>query len=161
MHSEQDFCCSGETSNGEVLVSELTRRDARAMVFHLLYAADSFDYQTSLESIADNFSRGFGFVIRPHDAVFQQAASIIEARDSLDEEIKPLLERWRFDRLGVCTRLIMRLAIWEFKNTETEPTIIINEAVELAKCFAELDAYKFVNGILDEWVKRQKPAEIA
>jgi N utilization substance protein B len=38
--------------------------------------------------------------------------------------------------------------------TDTSPTIIINEAVELAKCFAEKDAYKFVNGILDEALKK-------
>jgi len=31
--------------------------------------------------------------------------------------------------------------------------IVINEAIELAKCFSEDDAYKFVNGILDELVK--------
>ena len=32
--------------------------------------------------------------------------------------------------------------------------VAINEAIELAKCFAEKDAYKFVNGILDEAVKK-------
>jgi transcription termination factor NusB len=34
--------------------------------------------------------------------------------------------------------------------TKTPHRIIINEAIELAKAFAEKDAYKFVNGLLDK-----------
>jgi transcription antitermination protein NusB len=49
-------------------------------------------------------------------------------------------------------------AVWEFKNTETDARIIINEAIELAKCFAEEDAYRFVNGILDP-VSKEFPRE--
>ena len=72
----------------------------------------------------------------------------------LDEECKPLLSNWRFERLGMCTKLILRYALWELQTTDTNPTIVINEAIELAKCFAEKDAYKFVNGILDEALKK-------
>ena len=45
--------------------------------------------------------------------------------------------------------------MWELTNTEMHPTIVINEAVELAKCFSEKDAYRFVNGILDEFIKKK------
>ena len=145
----------GEYSEAEIFCSQLSLRDARTLIFHLLYAMDSFDYQVSLESIADNFGRGFGFTITREDVIFTHAAAIINNRDLLDATIKPLLDNWRFERLGVCTRLIIRLGLWEFMNTDTDRIIIINEAVELAKCFAELDAYKFVNGVLDEWVKRE------
>ena len=79
---------------------------------------------------------------------------MIENRQMLDDAIKPLLHNWRFDRIGVCTKLILRLALWELHNTQTSANIVLNEAIELAKCFAERDAYKFVNGILDEAVKK-------
>ncbi len=158
MRPDESFNCSGECSNeNEVSAGELNKRDTRALVFHLLYAMDSFDYTISLESVADNFNRGFNYTIKTTDQVFLEAQAIIADREKLDTEIKPLLDNWRYERLGVCTRLIMRLALWEFTNTDTQPTIIINEAIELAKCFAELDAYKFINGVLDEWVKRNKP----
>ena len=39
-------------------------------------------------------------------------------------------------------------------HTATPHRIIINEAIELAKCFSEKDAYKFINGILDEAVRK-------
>jgi len=136
------------------LYADLSRREKRSLIFHLLYAAEAFDYQSSLESIVDNFNRGFGLDIPFESDVFADAQAIIENRDNLDEECKPLLSNWRFERIGMCTKLILRYALWELQSTDTNPTIIINEAVELAKCFAEKDAYKFVNGILDEALKK-------
>lgn len=136
------------------LYADLSRREKRSLIFHLLYAAEAFDYQSSLESIVDNFNRGFGLDIPFESDVFADAQAIIENRDSLDEECKPLLSNWRFERLGMCTKLILRYALWELQTTDTNPTIVINEAIELAKCFAEKDAYKFVNGILDEALKK-------
>jgi len=42
-------------------------------------------------------------------------------------------------------------------QTDEPHNIIINEAIELAKCFSEDYAYKFINGILDEAVKVIRP----
>lgn len=144
----------------EVSCSELSQRDARSLIFHVLYAMEAWDYDVSLESIVDNLSRGFNITIDPQGNIFKKIAAIIDERTELDQEVKPLLSNWRIERLGWSTLLILRLALWELKHTTLPPSIVINEAVELAKCFAEIDAYKFVNGILDEWVKRHRPAEI-
>ena len=37
-----------------------------------------------------------------------------------------------------------------------DPRIVINEAVELAKEFAEKDSYKFVNGVLDRMISKDE-----
>lgn len=134
--------------------SDLSRRDVRSLIFHLLYAMESHEYQTSLEAIAEDFNRGYNLAITPESEVFRTAQSIIDQRNELDNIYKPLLINWRFDRIGVCTKLVLRFAIWELLNTDTPTNIILNEAIELAKCFSEKDAYKFVNGILDKVVKK-------
>lgn len=134
--------------------NDLSRREVRSLILHLLYAMDSFEYDSSLEAIVDNFNRGFELAIPQDSEVFKVSQTIINLRDSLDDMIKPLLHNWRFDRIGVCTKLILRLALWELHNTQTSASIVMNEAIELAKCFAERDAYKFINGILDEAVKK-------
>lgn len=139
--------------DGIVQCDALSPRDQRAAIFHLLYSIDSLAYEVSLEAIVDNMSRGFQCVVAVDGPLFEKARSIIEQREELDTEIKPLLHNWRFDRLGTCTRLILRIAIWEFLNSDLDPSVIINEAVELAKCFAEADAHKFINGLLDEWAR--------
>lgn len=140
----------------ELSYNDLSRRDVRSLIFHLLYAMEGFDYQTSLESIVENFNHGFDLQIPFDSEVFRTVEAVITQRDALDEIIKPLLANWRFERVGVCTRLILRFAVWELEQTSTPPTIVINEAIELAKCFAEKDAYKFVNGILDKMVKAKE-----
>jgi N utilization substance protein B len=152
--SAQDL--SDTQEQPEVTYNDLSRRDVRSLVFHLLYAMEGFDYQSSLESIVENFNHGFDLQIPFDSEVFKTADAVISQRDKLDEIIKPLLANWRFERIGVCTKLILRFAVWELENTQTPSTIVINEAIELAKCFAEKDAFKFVNGILDKLVKAKE-----
>lgn len=150
---EDDMQGPSLPEDGIVQCDTLSPRDQRAAIFHLLYAVDSFAYEQSLEAVVDSLSRGFQCVVAVQGPVFAKTHSIIEQREALDTEIKPLLHNWRFDRLGTCTRLILRIAIWEFLNSDLDPSVIINEAVELAKCFAEADAHKFINGLLDEWAR--------
>jgi N utilization substance protein B len=135
----------------------LSRRDLRALIFHLLYAMETFEYEVSLAEIIDNINRGFSLDIPLDSMASTTTQAVIDSREELDNIIKPLLINWRFDRLGVCTKLILRLAIWELVHTDEPHNIIINEAIELAKCFSEDDAYKFINGILDEAVKIIRP----
>lgn len=143
-----------------VTYADLSRRDLRSLIFHLLYAAESHDYQESVEGIADNISKGFTLVIEPDSEVITIARQVIDLRDSLDEAYKPLLTNWRFDRISVSIKLILRLAVWELLHTDMDQRIVINEAVELAKAFAEEDAFRFINGILDGVAHRDTKSEL-
>jgi N utilization substance protein B len=136
-----------------------TRRKMRSLLFHVLYAADAFDYETSAVVIATNFNREYETNIDLEGEIIKIVNEIAIKRDELDEQIVPFLENWKFDRIGRCTLLVLRYAIWEMLYTTTPHSIIINEAIELAKCFAEQDSYKFVNGILDKIYNSIKPEE--
>jgi N utilization substance protein B len=133
--------------------TKLSIRSKRSVVFHILYAAQAYDYGMSAQLVADMFNRGYELDIPLDSDVVQISAFIIEHRDELDAKYRPFLTNWRADRLGVATKLILQYAVWELIHTPIAPSIIINEAVELAKCYAEKDAYKFINGILDEVLK--------
>lgn len=131
-----------------------SRKDERVLAFFLIYAVDRFDYTITLEAVVDNFSKGFNLDILEASFAYKLAKCVIEQRDLLDSKMVPYLKNWKLERLGCCTRLILRLALWELMQQEAIPSIVINEAVELAKVFAEKDAYKFINGILDEFCKQ-------
>jgi len=133
---------------------KLSRREIRSLIFHLLYAVEAFEYDVSVESIVDGFNRGLKFDIPLDSEAVTIAQAVIDLRQQLDKDIEPLLDNWRLERIGVCTKLILRLSVWELSNTEIPSSIVINEAIELAKCFSEKDAYRFVNGILDEVCKK-------
>jgi len=130
-----------------------SRRDMRSLAFHFLYAVDRLDYTIPLEEIISTFKAGYNLDLEEDSLAETMAKGAIENREELDEQIKPLLRNWRLERLGCCTHLILRLALWELKQPDAIPNIVINEAIELAKSFAEKDSYKFINGILDEACK--------
>jgi N utilization substance protein B len=149
-----------ENETREIRYDDLARREVRSIIFHLLYAMESFDYQVSLGELIDTFNRGLDLQIPMDSELFQTTDEIIKHHVELDEQIKPLLINWRFDRIGTCTKLILRYAIWELQHSDIPHSIIINEAIELAKCFSETDSYKFINGILDEAVKVIRPEAV-
>ncbi len=129
-------------------------RDMRALVFHFLYVAEAFNYVKPVDEIVEMFRSGFDIEIEDDSRAVIIAFNVIDQRQELDEHIEPLLKNWKLSRIGCCTLLILRMSIWELLEKETPASIIINEAIELAKCFAEKDSYKFVNGLLDEVCKK-------
>src|SRR5215813_777962 len=70
--------------------------------------------------------------------------------DDIDRLIKSRAENWRISRMAVVDRNILRLAIYEFLyESETPKTVVINEALEIARKFSTFEATQFINGILD------------
>ena len=68
----------------------------------------------------------------------------------LDPLISEAAAHWRLERMNVVDRLVMRLAVYEFLyEPETPGTVVINEALELARAFSSEEAVPFVNGVLD------------
>lgn len=68
----------------------------------------------------------------------------------LDPLISEAAAHWRLERMNVVDRLVMRLAVYEFLyERDTPATVIINEALELARAFSSEEAVPFVNGVLD------------
>ena len=120
---------------------------------------ESSDYLFSPESILDNFNRELETDIPLNGEAVDIAKAVAEHRIEIDKKIEPLLVNWRLERLGCCTCLILRFAIWELMYTDTATSIVINEAIELSKCFSEKDAYKFVNGLLDVVAKEVRQSD--
>ena len=77
--------------------------------------------------------------------------------ETLDAAIGAAATNWRFDRIAAVDKNILRIAAYELlKEPETPPSVIIDEAVEMAKRFSEADAPSFVNGVLDAVKRAQR-----
>ena len=58
--------------------------------------------------------------------------------------------------MAVIDRNILRLGCFELLFSEcAPPKVAINEAIELAKRFGDVDSPRFVNGILDKIYKHE------
>jgi N utilization substance protein B len=88
----------------------------------------------------------------------QLALGTISHITEIDELIKKRAENWRISRMAVVDRNILRLAIFEFLyQADTPKTVVINEALEIARRFSTFEATQFINGILDA-IKRDLDA---
>lgn len=69
--------------------------------------------------------------------------------EAVDNLIRTRAEHWRIERMAIVDRNVLRLAVYEFTFQKTPHTVVINEALELARKFSSFEATQFINGILD------------
>lgn len=68
----------------------------------------------------------------------------------LDDRISNRAANWRISRMAIVDRNLLRMAVYEFfYQPNTPKTVIINEALEIARRFSTYEATQFINGILD------------
>jgi len=75
----------------------------------------------------------------------------LEKKDELDKIIVKYADNWQLDRMATIDRNILRFGTFELLFVdEIPPKVAINEAVNIAKKFSQVDSGKFVNGVLDK-----------
>jgi transcription antitermination factor NusB len=76
--------------------------------------------------------------------------------EGLDHKISDYATNWQIKRMAIIDRNVMRIGLYELQHTtDIPPKVAINEAVELAKKYGDLESSKFVNGILDKIHKKE------
>jgi len=80
----------------------------------------------------------------------------IENKKEIDKIISGYATNWNIDRMAIVDRNVMRLATYELLFLkDIPPKVSINEAVDIAKKYGDIDSGKFVNGILDKISKEK------
>ena len=83
-------------------------------------------------------------------------AGAIQNSKRIDEVISRYADNWEIHRMAAVDRNILRLATYELLFVEEiPPKVSINEAVDLAKKFGDVESSRFVNGILDRISKTE------
>ena len=79
---------------------------------------------------------------------------LVQKKDEIDALITKYAHNWQLDRMAYVDRNILRLGCTELLFFEDiPPKVTINEAIELAKTYGDMESAKFVNGILDSVAK--------
>jgi N utilization substance protein B len=78
-------------------------------------------------------------------------AGTINHLEQVDESIRNHLSgSWTFDRINKVTLAILRMSIYSLIfQPDIHPTIVIDEAIDIAKEFGSDDSFKFINAVLD------------
>ena len=122
------------------MVIKRNRREARQYAFQMLYAnefhADQSDVQFPEGHIHKSMDKAYANNI---------INGVLSASESIDAALQPFCKSRKVENLDKVDRAILRIAL--------EPSIAINEAIQLAKDFGSDSSYKLINAILDAYNK--------
>lgn len=123
----------------------MTRHESRQEAFCLLFEKTFTDMD--LDEIIQGATETRDLQV--NDFTLKLAKGTIEHLDEIDQLIEPKLKNWKLSRISKVSLSILRVAVYELKYMDDVPTnVSINEAVELAKQYANEDDYSFINGVL-------------
>lgn len=132
----------------------MTRNKMRESLMKLLYQADVRN-----EYLYDFFVNAYA-LMEDRTAVNNQyfetvVRSFLDYKTIIDQDISENLKKWDIDRLGKVELSILRLAVTEMRYVDDIPhKVSINEAIELAKQYADDQAPKYINGVLASVLKK-------
>ena len=144
-----------------------TRRKGRILAFQALYAWDiqhtlnaTDNKEQALKDLLD-FSwlekKTSGQILdsdnvkQPNMDDFPRllVAGTVENIKTVDTIIRKHLRHWDFSRLNGVDRSLLRLSVYELLFQTAPPSVIIDEAVDIANEYGTDDSYRFINGVLD------------
>ena len=134
------------------------RRQAREFALQSLYLTD-VSGMSGAEAAA---SVGAGSKL---DAATREfAETLIKGtethRASLDGHIRGVAKNWELGRMASVDRTLLRLSSFELLHCPDTPvSVVIDEALEIAKIYSSHDSSKFINGILDKIKLERKNSE--
>jgi len=134
------------------------RSKARAVALSLLYQIEisKVDFHQALNSYFENYPQKQEVI----DFFSLLVEGVITNISSIDSLIKKHVKNWEIERMAVIDRNILRMGCFELLfSDDIPPKVAINEAIELAKRFGDVDSPRFVNGILDTIYKIEKRVE--
>jgi N utilization substance protein B len=129
----------------------MTRRSrAREVALQLLFQRDhnpSVDRAVIERFIQDRLRDPAlqPFCTRLYDGVLAHVTEI-------DQRLAEAADNWRLPRMACVDRNVLRLGAYELLHTpETPPSVVLDEAIELARRYGSADSSSFVNGVLDKF----------
>ncbi|MBU0580008.1 MAG: transcription antitermination factor NusB [Candidatus Margulisbacteria bacterium] len=123
------------------------RSTASRLAMQVLYQLD-IQPTSNVEELVDHTMANDSFLEETRNFTIELVSGTWENKNEIDAVIKERSIGWSIERINNVDRSILRLSIYELKFSDTPPSVVINEAVNLAKKFGTEDSSKFINGIL-------------
>jgi N utilization substance protein B len=126
----------------------MSRRLARELALKVLYRYEEGD--TDLGAVLENVLQSRRYGEKDRDFSRALVERTVANLNVIDERIVAVLENWKYDRISVIDKVILRIGACELFYFEDIPAqITINEAIEIGKKYGGGDSARFINGVLD------------
>jgi transcription antitermination protein NusB len=128
----------------------MQRREARELLLAALYRCEFLP--VTLDEVFEDNDPG-----NQRSYIETAFHGIREHQTEIDRMLGEKTVGWRFERLALLDRNILRIGVFELLYLDEVPAeVALDEAVELAKKYGTEQARKFINGILDRVWKEQR-----
>lgn len=138
----------------------MSRRKSRVLAFQALYSYDVGSVPLSellkLEWAGTPETEGVALAADEEVDVANDFARLLISGTvghlaEIDALIKKHLSaKWDFNRVNKVSLAILRISVFSLLyQSETAPTIVIDEAIDIAKEYGADDSFKFINAVLD------------
>lgn len=133
----------------------MSRRKGRVLAFQALYSYDVGSIPME-EMLHFSWTKGEGgagtFSQDECDFARLIIMGAVEHIEEIDTQIKKYLsQNWDFSRINRVSVAILRISAYELLfQHDTTPSIIIDEAIDIAKEYGADDSFKFINAVLDK-----------
>jgi N utilization substance protein B len=129
------------------------RRKSRELTLQFFYGHDLQERPSAadlLDQELEEFQTSFTSDQKAQPYAVQLMRGICARQQEIDAALADCSHHWRIERMALVDRNILRIAAYEVLYVKDVPaTVAINEALEIAKRYAEPESISFINGILD------------
>ena len=129
------------------------RRSARIAVMQTLFAYEMHggEAQDILKYVVEQYPKNQDIL----EFATHTLEGIFKYREEILPKIKEFAVEWPLDKIAPIDRGILELGVYEMLySTDVPPIVAINEAIEIAKDYADLNAPKFINGVLSKILEK-------
>lgn len=134
-----------------------TRHNARELTLQILF---QWDFHGSTEGWLEPFWAQRNATPSVREFAAQLVDGVQAHHDELDALIASYATNWTIARMPTVDRNILRQAVYELLWVPDVPAkVTVNEALQLAKSFADDETRKFVNGVLDQFIRHDARLE--
>lgn len=127
-----------------------SRRAALQVLYALdLAAAAGVDLAPPSDEVFDRVAANFDLQAGARAFAEQLVSKVAAHREAIDARIAAHARNWRLGRMAAVDRNVLRLATCELEYTDTPDSVVIDQAIELARDFGTENSPAFVNGVLD------------
>jgi N utilization substance protein B len=123
------------------------RRRAREHALQVLFQIDLTG--GSAAEVLDGFWSGLDADEEVRSFTERLVRGVLADRETIDRRIGDAARNWRLDRMPVVDRNVLRVAVHELGSSDNPASVVIDEAIEVAKRFGSEGSGAFINGILD------------
>ncbi len=136
-----------------------SRQRSRQVALQTLYARDFADPQrpdgeTGIQEIFERVAQNFDLPAGARDFALELVCGTTSELSDIDDLLAANAINWKISRMATVDRNVLRLGIYELTRTDTPVSVILDEAIQLARRFGGESSPGFVNGVLDAVAKQ-------